>query len=64
MGHNIIHENKTFVEWDYKIGDKVGVKNMEFSANQKVCMVVILGLSQQFIHMEQLGFNTEQNLND
>jgi hypothetical protein len=34
------------------------------SANQKVGMKVILGLSYQLIQMGQSGFNVEQDLND
>jgi hypothetical protein len=34
------------------------------SANQKVVMNVIVGLSHQFIQTGQLGFNVEQDRND
>jgi hypothetical protein len=55
---NTACENNIQVKWDYKIGEKMLVKKMVFSANQKACMTVILGLSQQFIRMEKSGFNT------
>ena len=43
---------------------KYFLEKMVSSANQKVGMKVILGLSHQFIQMEQSGFNAEQSLND
>ena len=38
-------ENKTCVDWDYKVGDKVLMRN----AKQRANMMVILGPSRQFI---------------
>ena len=62
---NTQHENKCCMDWDYKIGDKVLLCNlMVSSSNQKVNTIVILGLYQQFIQMEQSGFNAEQNQNN
>jgi hypothetical protein len=60
---NTEHEKKTCKDWDYKVSDKVCYGTMASSANQKVVMNVILGLSNLFIQMAQLGFNTEQNQN-
>ncbi len=47
-----------------KLVIKYFLEKMVSSANQKVGMNVILGLSQQFIQMGQLGFNAEQSQND
>jgi len=47
-----------------KLVIKYFLEKMVSSANQKVVMNVIFGLSHQFIQMGQLGFNTEQNQND
>ena len=62
MDCNTAHENNVKVELNFKISDKVLVKQMAFSTNQKAFITVILGLSQQFIQMEQSGFSMEQNL--
>ena len=47
-----------------KLVIKYFLEKMVSSANQRVGMNVILGLSQQFIQMGQLGFNAEQSQND
>ena len=47
-----------------KLVIKYFLEEMVSSANQRVGMNVILGLSQQFIQMGQLGFNAEQSQND
>jgi len=47
-----------------KLVIKYFLEMMIFSATQRVDMKVILGLSHQFIHMGQSGFNGEQNQND
>jgi hypothetical protein len=39
-------------------------EKMVSSANQKVGMKVVLGLSHQFMQMGQSGFNMKQNQND
>ena len=57
---NTRRENKTHVDWDYKVGDKALCIKMVFSTKQIADMTVILGPSCQFIQMEQSGFNTEQ----
>lgn len=57
MDCNTAHENNVKVELDFKISDKVLIKQMAFSTNQKACMTVILGLSHQFTRMECGGFN-------
>ncbi len=47
-----------------KLVIKYFLEKMVSSANQKVGMNVILGLSHQFIQMGQLGFNVEQSQNN
>ena len=47
-----------------KLVIKYFLEKMVYSANQRVGMNVILGLSLQFIQMGQLGFNAEQSLRD
>ena len=47
-----------------KLVTKYFLEKMVSSANQRVGMSVILGLSHQFIQMGQLGFNVEQIQND
>ena len=62
---NPLCKNHLWVDWDYKVGDQVLLRKEGISsAKQKVVTNVILGLSHQFIQMGQLGFNTEQYLND
>ena len=41
---NIQYENKSCIDWDYKIGDKVLLCNKLSSANEKAHTIVILGL--------------------
>ena len=63
---NTTRENKSRVEWDYKVGEKVllrkdGILRKGESKYQKdPC----LGLLHKFIRMEQSGFNAEQNQRD
>ena len=47
-----------------KLVIKYFLEKMVSSANQRVGMSVILGLSHQFIQMGQLGFNAEQSQNN
>ncbi len=47
-----------------KLVTKYFFKKMVSSANQRVSMSVILGLSHQFIQMGESGFNVEQRQND
>ena len=54
------HENKTRVEWDHKIGDKVLVQKDGIVRKTESRYDVILGPSRQFIQMAQSGFNEEQ----
>ena len=61
---NTEQENCSRCDWDYKVGDQVLLEKMVSSANQRVGMNVILGLSHQFIRMGQSGFNAEQSQND
>jgi hypothetical protein len=42
---NTARENRSRRDWDYKVGDKYFLEKMVSSANQRVCMNVILGLS-------------------
>ena len=56
MTHIMIRTTKSVIK--YFLG------KMESSANQKVGMKVILGLSYQCKHMKTSGFNVEQNQND
>ena len=51
--HNTACENRSGRDWDYRVGEKVLLRKMGSSANQRVGMNVILGLSQQFIQMGQ-----------
>jgi hypothetical protein len=53
-------ENRTHKDWDYQVSNKVLLQKMASSASQKAVMNLILGLSQLFIQMAQLGFNTKQ----
>ncbi len=57
-------ENCSHCDWDYKVGEKYFLEKMVSSANQRVSMNVILGLSHQFIQMGQSWFNMEQSQND
>jgi hypothetical protein len=54
---NTARENKTRVEWDYAVCDKILVRKEVFSANQNASMKRNLGLSVKFIRMERSGFN-------
>ncbi len=47
-----------------KLVIKYFLEKMVSSAKQRVGMNVIIALSHQFIQMEQLGFNVDQNQND
>ena len=47
-----------------KLVIKYFLEKMVSSANQKVGMKVIFGLSHQFIQMEPSGFKAELSLND
>ena len=47
-----------------KLVIKYFLEKMVSSANQRVGMNVILGLSHQFIQMKQSGFNVEKSQND
>jgi hypothetical protein len=64
--HNTAHENKSHVDWEYKVGDKYCCKTRVYSARHRADIMVILGQlgpSCQSIEMEQSGFNMEQNHN-
>ena len=61
---NTNRENCSGRDWDYKVGDKVLLKKMVHSTNQRVSMKVILGLLHQFIQMGQSGYNAELSQND
>jgi hypothetical protein len=51
-------ENGSLYDWDCKVGDQVLLKKMVSSANQKVGMKVILGLSHTFFQQSNLtGYN-------
>ena len=61
---NTRRENKTRVDWDYKVGDRVLMhKDSILRKTESKNMTGILGPSRQFIRMEQSGFNAEQNQN-
>ena len=47
-----------------KLVTKYFLEKMVSSAYQRAGMSVILGLSRQFVRMEQSGFNVEQSQND
>jgi hypothetical protein len=51
---NSKHENCSCGDWDYTLVKKYFLEKMVSSANQKVGMKVILGLSHQFIQMTKL----------
>ena len=57
-------ENKSCMDWDIKLVIKYYFTKKVSSANQKVGTIVIPGLYQQSIRMEQSGFNVEQNQNN
>ena len=61
---NTDRENCSRRDGTTKLVIKYFLEKMVSSANQRVGMNVILGLSQQFIQMGQLGFNVEQSQND
>ena len=62
---NTERENKTRVDWDYAVGDKVlvrkeGILRKSESKYEKDPWTVIV----KFIRMERSGFNAEQNQRD
>ena len=61
---NTESENRSHHDWTTKLVIKYFLEKMVSSANQKVGVTVILGLSHQFIQMGQSGFNVEQSQKD
>jgi hypothetical protein len=57
------HKNAKRIDYYYKVGDKVLVKNNGFSAKQSPHTAKSHGLSLQFIQMELSGFNAEPKWN-
>ena len=64
MDYNTQHENKSRVEWDYNIGDKVLLCKEGILRKSESKYYCDPGLYQQSIQMEQSGFIAEQNQND
>lgn len=54
---NISCKHRMQVDWDHKVGDKVLLWRTESSANQKVGINLIIGLSSQFIQLGKIGIN-------
>eukprot|EP00804_Cyclotella_cryptica_P002295 CCRYP_004033-RA/>CCRYP_004033-RA protein AED:0.39 eAED:0.39 QI:0/-1/0/1/-1/0/1/0/85 len=61
---NTEHENKSCIDWDYKIGDSVLLRKEGILQNQKANTIKILRLYRQSIRMVLSGFTTEQNQKD